>query len=292
MLQFNSREDIIALTPLWKGERFPDGRPRVPDRYLEALREMTLEELWKPIFVQGYENQFISMKSLYPEFDAKGDLNHKLIGRAVTAVYAPTRPDYYQVMMDTAAAQGWSGTPNQWVIESLTDGDVIVIDMYDKMQYILDSNAKDVAAFHDTLSFHYEVEDSSTVMMRMENGCQCVVQSNFNVPDEAAKWRIEIFGDRGRLLGYGVIGQEDGGTLDAMFLGEQGGYVAQQDTNKAVGETIEVEFGNAYAREIESFSNSLLTGAALEVPAQQAVQVQRIMEAAYQSNDEKITVTM
>lgn len=133
MLHFNSREDIIALTPLWKGERFPDGRPKVPDRYLEALREMTLEELWKPIFVQGYENQFISMKSLYPEFDANGDLNKKLIGRAVTAVYAPTRPDYFQVMMDTAAAQGWSGTPNQWVIESLTDGDVIVIDMYDKI---------------------------------------------------------------------------------------------------------------------------------------------------------------
>lgn len=133
MWQFNRREDIIALTPLWKGERFPDGRPKVPDRYLEALREMTLEELWKPIFVKGYENQFISMKSLYPEFDSKGDLNKKLIGRAVTAVYAPTRPDYFQVMMDTAAAQGWSGTPNQWVIESLTDGDVIVIDMFDKI---------------------------------------------------------------------------------------------------------------------------------------------------------------
>ncbi len=132
-MKFNNAEDIIAMTPLWKGERFPDGRPRVPDRYLEALREMTLEELWKPIFVKGYENQFISMKSLYPEFDANGNLNQKLIGRAVTAVYAPTRPDYFQVMMDTAAAQGWSGTPNQWVIESLTDGDVIVIDMYDKI---------------------------------------------------------------------------------------------------------------------------------------------------------------
>ena len=32
------REEIIALTPEWKGERFPDGRPRVPDHYLEALR--------------------------------------------------------------------------------------------------------------------------------------------------------------------------------------------------------------------------------------------------------------
>ena len=64
------------------------------------------------------------------------------------------------------------------------------------------------------------------------------------------------------------------------------------DTNKVEGQTIEVEFGNAYAREIESFSNSLLTGAELEVPAQQAVQVQRIMEAAYRSNDEKVTVTL
>ena len=75
-----------------------------------------------------------------------------------------------------------------------------------------------------------------------------------------------------------------------MFLGEQGGYVAQQDTNKAEGQTIEVEFGNAYAREIESFSNSLLTGATLEVPAQQAVQVQRIMEAAYESAESKTRV--
>ena len=49
---------------------------------------------------------------------------------------------------------------------------------------------------------------------------------------------------------------------------------------------------DAYAREIASFSNSLLTGAPVEVPAQQAVQVQRIMEAAYRSNDEKITITL
>ena len=54
------------------------------------------------------------------------------------------------------------------------------------------------------------------VMMRMENGCQCVVQSNFNIPDEASTWRVEIFGDKGRLIGNGVIGQVDGGTLDAI----------------------------------------------------------------------------
>jgi regulator of RNase E activity RraA len=132
-MRFNNPEDIIALTPEWKGERFPDGRPRVPDRYLEALKSLTLEELWKPIFVQGYESQFVAMKSLYSEFDANGNVNKKLIGRAVTAVYAPKRPDYFQAMMDSAAAKGWSGTPNQWVIESLTEGDVLVVDMFDKI---------------------------------------------------------------------------------------------------------------------------------------------------------------
>ncbi len=132
-MRFNSREDIIALTPEWKGERFPDGRPKVPDSYLDALRKMTLEELWKPIFVKGYENQFLAMKSIHPEFKENGDLNCKLIGRAVTAAYGPFRPDYYQASMDQAASEGRTGTPNQWVIETLTDRDVIVIDMYDKI---------------------------------------------------------------------------------------------------------------------------------------------------------------
>ena len=132
-MKFNEKQAIIDLTPQWKGERFDDGRPKVDDRYLDALAEMTLEEVWKPIFVKGYENQFIAMQSLYPEFDTDGKLNKKMIGRAVTAVYAPTRPDYFEVMMQTAASQGWSGTPNQWVIDSLEDRDVIIIDMYDKI---------------------------------------------------------------------------------------------------------------------------------------------------------------
>ena len=58
-MHFNDRDSIIALTPLWKGERLPDGRPKVPDKYLDALYGMTLEEVWKPIFVLGYEHQFV-----------------------------------------------------------------------------------------------------------------------------------------------------------------------------------------------------------------------------------------
>ena len=181
--------------------------------------------------------------------------------------------------------------PGNWRQSKKSGGGGAMMDMgvhcIDLMQYVLGTKVKEVAAFQDTQTFSYEVEDSSMVMLRMENGCQCVVQSNFNIPDEAAKWRLEFFGDQGRLMGDTVIGQVDGGTLDALFLGEQGGYDARQDKREASGETIEVEFGNMYTRQIESFSHSLLTGAPLEVPASEAVQVQKIMEAAYRSDEEK-----
>ena len=130
---FYSREEVIAMTPLWKGERFEDGRPKVADRYLDALYSMTLEELWKPIFVQGYENNFLSIKSLHPEFNVDGTVNRKLVGRAVTAMYAPARPDYVEAQFAAAKAAGLTGTPNQWVIDRLQPRDVMVIDMYDKI---------------------------------------------------------------------------------------------------------------------------------------------------------------
>ncbi len=131
---FKSREEIIKMTPLWKGERFEDGRPRVPDEYLDALSKMTLEELWKPIFVKGYESQFEGdLKTLRPEFNNDGSVNCKLIGRAVTAAYVPRRPDLFAVGNAEAEELGRSGTPNQWMLDSLQDRDVAVVDMYDKI---------------------------------------------------------------------------------------------------------------------------------------------------------------
>ena len=39
-----SRETIIALTSQWEGERFPDGRPKVPDAILRAMENVSVEE--------------------------------------------------------------------------------------------------------------------------------------------------------------------------------------------------------------------------------------------------------
>jgi regulator of RNase E activity RraA len=126
-MRFNNREDIIALTPQLKGERLPDGRPKVGEQYLKALKNLTLEEVWKPIFVKGYESQFEG------RFSTLHNDGRKLIGRAVTATYCPFRPDYDEVVKNVGREEGRTGTYNQWVIDNLMEYDVPVIDMYDKI---------------------------------------------------------------------------------------------------------------------------------------------------------------
>ncbi len=159
----------------------------------------------------------------------------------------------------------------------------------DLMEYITGMRVTKVGSFNENVAFsehpEYDVEDTSTVMMRMENGAQFVVQTNFNIPDEAAKWRLEFFGTKGRLMGDTIIGQNDGGSLNAVFIEKNLAYNATQDHADDEGIEIPGEFGNMYTREIESFSDSILNQKPLKVPASDAVHVQRIMELAYESGE-------
>lgn len=126
-MYYSDKENIIRITAKWQGERFEDGRPRVEDKYIEALRHMTLEEAWKPIYLLGYEHQFCGdLKMLHP--------GQKLVGRAVTATYMPLRPDLHEIQFDIGhEEEGRKGNYNQWVVQSLQPGDVAVVDMYDKI---------------------------------------------------------------------------------------------------------------------------------------------------------------
>ena len=48
-----SKEELIALSPDWKGERFPDGRPKVSDDILRRMKAVTVEEAWAIISGSG-----------------------------------------------------------------------------------------------------------------------------------------------------------------------------------------------------------------------------------------------
>lgn len=126
-MNFNVKEDIIQLTEKWQGERLPDGRPKVSDEDLEEIRKLTLEEVWQPLFLKGYLCQFEEkLKRLH-------DDKRKLVGRAVTCSFMPSRPDLEETVKKIGEAEGRKGTCNQWVIDTLMEGDVVVADMYDKI---------------------------------------------------------------------------------------------------------------------------------------------------------------
>jgi len=129
-MTFSCKEEIAFLTPLWKGERMPDGRPMVPAGVLARLRRLTLEEAWGLIYRQGYKYQFQG-----DFMRTNPDPGCRLVGRAVTATLMPTRPDLYDLLMHQGTqVEGRRGTFNQWVIDSLVEDDVVVVDFFDKIR--------------------------------------------------------------------------------------------------------------------------------------------------------------
>jgi len=126
----------------------------------------------------------------------------------------------------------------------------------------------------------------------MDNGAYAYVDSNFNIPDAAAKCRFEIYGTRGSMLAEGTISQVEGGKLDVVVSDDTLGYDAKQDRVDVSPIEINVEFGNMYTKEIESFSQSILNKSSVEVPVEDALQVQRVVEAAYKSSDDGIIINL
>src|SRR5687768_2952777 len=80
-----SKEELIFLTSEWKGERFADGRPKIPDNLLERAKKIYIDDAWTVLKNEGYLNQF--------EGNWKTVNDTIITGRAVTAVYMPSRPD-------------------------------------------------------------------------------------------------------------------------------------------------------------------------------------------------------
>ena len=125
----SSPEYIKALTSGWKGDRFADGRPKVPDNILARLKNISIEEAWGVLKNKGYLNQFESNWIIINPDSA-------MTGRVVTAQYMPLRPDLQKQIKDQGIAENRSpkGGTNSWPIDVLVEGDVYVADGYGKME--------------------------------------------------------------------------------------------------------------------------------------------------------------
>jgi len=121
--EFFTRDDVIKYTPDWKGERFADGRPKVPDSILDRMKNVTLEEAWATLqganFMHQYEDGWLSIH---------GD--KVLVGRALTAVWMPGRPDIQKVIEEQGVKDNRKGDTNAWPVDMLQPRDVYVADHF------------------------------------------------------------------------------------------------------------------------------------------------------------------
>jgi regulator of RNase E activity RraA len=120
---FLPRQEVIHDTPEWTGERFTDGRPKVPDTILERMKSVTLEEAWATLRFAGYEQQYEDgWFTLYPD--------KILVGRALTSTWIPGRLDLQRVIEADGKVEGRKGGPNAWPVDMLQPRDVYVSDHF------------------------------------------------------------------------------------------------------------------------------------------------------------------
>jgi 4-hydroxy-4-methyl-2-oxoglutarate aldolase len=118
-------EQLTRYTVKNPYDRFPDGRPKVPDDLLKRLEGLIAEEVQAVLPAQGFPNQFEprdGWKVLQPE--------KKMVGRVFTVQFMPVRADIVDVDEADAKAKGTQRARNQTAIDQLQPGDVIVADVF------------------------------------------------------------------------------------------------------------------------------------------------------------------
>jgi regulator of RNase E activity RraA len=170
--QTMSKDELIFLTSEWKGERFDDGRPKVPDDLVNRAKNIGIEEAWQVLHNEGYNNQFERNWKMVND-------SVKVVGRALTASFMPSRPDIEKNIKARGKDQGRIGNTNAWPIDKLTKGDVYVADCFGKIEggtlmgdnlgnsifaksgngVIFDGGARDLQGLSDIKGFNAFVRD-------------------------------------------------------------------------------------------------------------------------------------
>jgi 4-hydroxy-4-methyl-2-oxoglutarate aldolase len=146
-----TKEQMLFYTSDWKGERFPDGRPKIPDDLLKRALDVSIEDVWEYLGKLGYKSQFDGgFQALHPE--------KPFAGRALTAQYMPLRPDMIKAITAEGKAEGRVSGNNSWPINELQIGDVYVADGFGKIVEgtLIGSNLGNGIAAHTHTGFVFD----------------------------------------------------------------------------------------------------------------------------------------
>jgi regulator of RNase E activity RraA len=120
-----SKQELIDYTSQNPFDRFPDGRPKVPDDLIDRARELSAEEVWAGLVKTGFNNQFADGFQI-------AHAGKNMVGRAFTVQFMPLRPDVDSVAQAKAKAHGIQRLTNQVAIDMVRPGDILVVDLFNK----------------------------------------------------------------------------------------------------------------------------------------------------------------
>lgn len=229
---------------------------------------------------EGYMMKYHALHTQARDIVARGDIGSVVSARAQLSCWYP----------DIAGA--WRQNP-------ALGGGGALIDMathcYDLLEFIIGSPIAEVFAFTDTLTFGYPVDDSSTTLLKFENGAQATVEAFFNVPDSAGQDRLEIYGNKGSIQAECTIGQAPGGKMVAYLSDGSKDYDPQQSKDSLDVAVRQIDFDpvNTYAAEVDYLSSCIESGAAPTVnTGEHGLHILGVALAAYESRrtGRKVTV--
>jgi regulator of RNase E activity RraA len=146
-----TKDQILFYTSEWKGDRFADGRPKLPDDLLKRAVDISIEDIWGYLWNHGYKDQFDGgWQALH--------IDKPFAGRALTAQYMPTRPDMQRAILAEGKVEGRVSDTNSWPIAELKEGDVYVADGFGKIVEgtLIGSNLGNGIAAHSHAGFVFD----------------------------------------------------------------------------------------------------------------------------------------
>jgi 1,5-anhydro-D-fructose reductase (1,5-anhydro-D-mannitol-forming) len=174
----------------------------------------------------------------------------------------------------------WYPDNGSWRQKKESSGGGVLMDMavhsLDIIRFITGDSFSNINALTRTRAFHYEVDDSASLLLELTCGGTCSVNSYFCIPDEAAVSRIEIYGTRGVLKADHTLNQEQTGVLTGLILTDEG--------KTRIDESADMN-QNIYTKEFEGFCDAVEGIVSDIADADEMVYIQRIVQAAYESSE-------
>ncbi|MCC7519964.1 MAG: Gfo/Idh/MocA family oxidoreductase [Verrucomicrobiae bacterium] len=215
----------------------------------------------------GYMMRFHAAHRKIAELVGKGALGKMSLGRAqLTCWYPPIKG-------------AWRQDPRQGGGGSFMDMGSHCVDLLEmflgRVRRVRGATARRVHA--------YRSEDTSVVLLEFCSGALGMVDNQFNVPDVAARNRLELYGSLGSVLCEGTIGQGPGGTVTMYRESAEGGYVAAQKRPAQGGTALKYRPINTYLAEIEDFSDAILKNRKPLATAEEALWNLKVCLAVYRA---------